>query len=42
MSTLSLLLFLAAWFLAGFVNGLAGMGAAMVALPLLLRVLLIK
>ena len=34
MSTLSLLLFLAAWFLAGFVNGLAGMGAAMVALPL--------
>lgn len=26
--------FLAAWFLAGFINGLAGMGAAMVALPL--------
>ncbi|MDO5674489.1 MAG: sulfite exporter TauE/SafE family protein [bacterium] len=34
MSTLALLFFLAAWFLAGFVNGLAGMGAAMVALPL--------
>ena len=34
MTSLSLLFFLAAWFLAGFVNGLAGMGAAMVALPL--------
>ncbi|NQS70878.1 MAG: sulfite exporter TauE/SafE family protein [Desulfobulbaceae bacterium] len=34
MSTVSMVFFLAAWFLAGFVNGLAGMGAAMVALPL--------
>ena len=31
---MELVFFLAAWFLAGFVNGLAGMGAAMVALPL--------
>ena len=39
MTTASMLLFLAAWFLAGFVNGLAGMGAAMVALPLVAAVL---
>ena len=32
--TTTMLLFLAAWFLAGFLNGLTGMGAAMLALPL--------
>lgn len=34
MPTTALVFFLATWFFAGFINGLAGMGAAMVALPL--------
>jgi uncharacterized membrane protein YfcA len=39
MSTLSMIFFVAAWFLAGFINGLAGMGAAMVALPLVAAII---